>query len=105
MTNRNERLRKTWAIHIDTWKKSGLTQAAYCNKHDLKPHQFWYWNRRLKTDNKPKKKSSRAGFVSVQFKPEKAKTALKLRFPNGMELDGIQPENLAVTREIIGWLK
>ncbi|MCK5355431.1 MAG: hypothetical protein KAJ63_09960 [Methyloprofundus sp.] len=33
--------------HISQWKTSGLTQIAYCNEHDIKPHIFSYYKGKL----------------------------------------------------------
>lgn len=33
--------------HISQWKSSGLTQIAYCNQHDIKPHVFSYYKSKL----------------------------------------------------------
>jgi len=33
--------------HISQWKKSGLTQIAYCNEHGVKPHIFSYYKAKL----------------------------------------------------------
>ena len=33
--------------HISRWKSSGLTQLAYCNQHDIKPHVFSYYKGKL----------------------------------------------------------
>jgi hypothetical protein len=33
--------------HISQWKSSGLTQIAYCNQHDIKPHIFSYYKGKL----------------------------------------------------------
>lgn len=32
-----------WQQHISAWKDSGLSQAAYCQQHDLKLSTFTYW--------------------------------------------------------------
>ena len=40
---KNSQLRKLWKNHIETWKKSGLNQAEYCRKNDLKKTRFTYW--------------------------------------------------------------
>jgi len=42
------RKREIWQKHLDGWKRSGQTQAAYCRQHGLKPKSFTYWKRRLK---------------------------------------------------------
>ena len=39
--------RQFWQQHIEEWRGSGISQAAYCRHHDLKPHQFTYWKNRL----------------------------------------------------------
>jgi hypothetical protein len=33
--------------HISRWESSGLTQIAYCNQHDIKPHVFSYYKGKL----------------------------------------------------------
>lgn len=33
--------------HLSRWKTSGLTQIAYCNQHDIKPHVFSYYKSKL----------------------------------------------------------
>ena len=39
----NAELSEFWKNHIETWKNSGLTQAEYCRRHDLKKTRFTYW--------------------------------------------------------------
>lgn len=36
-----------WQQHIAAWKKSGLSQQAFCQQHDIKPHNLHYWRKRL----------------------------------------------------------
>ncbi len=46
-----EQKRSYWKQHIDSWQQTGLTQAEYCRKHNLKHHQLVYWRKRfLKTE-------------------------------------------------------
>jgi len=47
----HQQLRPTWKAHIERWKDSGQTQAAYCRQHGLKPHQFTYWKKRFVQTN------------------------------------------------------
>ena len=35
--------RKRWAIHIESWRKSGKTQAQYCRDQGLSRKLFYYW--------------------------------------------------------------
>ncbi len=41
--------RRFWEHHLDQCRQSHQTQKAYCKKHGLKIHQFYYWKSRLKT--------------------------------------------------------
>ncbi len=46
-----EQKRIYWRQHIDSWQQTGLTQAEYCRRHNLKHHQLVYWKKRfLKTE-------------------------------------------------------
>ena len=36
-----------WRQHIDSWQETGLTQAEYCRRHNLKHHQLVYWKKRF----------------------------------------------------------
>jgi hypothetical protein len=46
-----EQKRIYWKQHIDSWQETGLSQAEYCRRHNLKDHQLTYWKKRfLKTE-------------------------------------------------------
>ena len=36
-----------WKQHIEIWPKTGLTQAEYCQRHNLKHFQLVYWKSAL----------------------------------------------------------
>ena len=38
---------KYWARLLDAWKKSGLTQAEFCRRRDVKAVTFAWWKRKL----------------------------------------------------------
>ena len=44
---------KCWQHHIEKWKASGLNQAEYCRKNDLRSRGFGYWKRKLEKQNLP----------------------------------------------------
>lgn len=47
MTKRNTIKRETqtiWFKRIEDWRKSGLSQADYCRRHQLKPGNFYNWS-------------------------------------------------------------
>jgi hypothetical protein len=42
-----EKKRIYWKQHIDSWQETGLTQAEYCRRNNLKHHQLVYWKKRF----------------------------------------------------------
>ena len=38
-----------WQGHLESWRQSGLSQAAYCRRHNLKYVNFRKWKERLST--------------------------------------------------------
>ena len=48
-----EAKRRFWQQHIQKWKRSGLKQAAYCRRHELKLHCFIYWRKRHRRPDPP----------------------------------------------------
>ena len=46
-----EQKRSYWKQQIEQWQQTGLTQAEYCRRNNLKHHQLVYWKKRyLKTE-------------------------------------------------------
>lgn len=45
-----EARKQFWKEHIQTWQKSNINQAAYCRRHGLKRHTFWYWKEKISKD-------------------------------------------------------
>ena len=39
--------RRIWQGHIEAFRASGMTRAAFCRLHGLKLHQFIYWKKRF----------------------------------------------------------
>ena len=67
-----EQKREYWKQHIDSFQQTGLTQAEYCRRHNLKHHQLVYWRKRfLKTEK------------DVSFVPLKLEDLLDI--PSGRE--------------------
>lgn len=56
-----------WHAHFESWENSGLSQAAYCRRHDLKYCLFHYWKRKLRKPCPPTvpSKSETLNFVEV----------------------------------------
>jgi hypothetical protein len=46
-----EQKRSYWKQQIEQWQQTGLSQAEYCRRNNLKHHQLVYWKKRfLKTE-------------------------------------------------------
>jgi len=113
MTPSDERTTKAafWQPHIVQWKTSEQTQIAYCREHALNFHQFNYWLRKDAPVNAQKKKTVTVGtsaatassFVPV-IKHQPSLSGLSLGLPNGMLLQGIDSENLATVKQLLGLL-
>ena len=39
-----------WQRHLDPWKWSGLSQAAFCRRHGLMARTFGWWKRKPATE-------------------------------------------------------
>lgn len=65
-----------WQQHITTWQSSGISQAAYCDKNNLKLSSFSYW--------RGKQSKSRPKLVSVSMPVTAAFAELSL--PGGIQL-------------------
>ena len=56
-----EQKRIYWKQQIEQWQQTGLSQAEYCRRNNLKHHQLVYWKRRyLKTQTE-------VSFAAVQL--------------------------------------
>lgn len=85
-----------WSAHINRQTESGLSQAAYCRRHDLHPASFSQWKRRLREDGPG------TGFIAVTLPvssaQESADTTFRVIFGNGLKIVlplNISPDQLA----------
>ncbi|WP_250465090.1 IS66 family insertion sequence element accessory protein TnpA [Microbulbifer litoralis] len=65
-----------WQQHIQTWKESGLSQAAYCQQHDLKLSTFTYWRHK---QNKGRRKLVPVSITAPD-------TPVELALPGGIHM-------------------
>jgi hypothetical protein len=80
----SQQRRKFWQNHIERWQISGLSQRAYCKKHDLTTHRFYDWKRRIKSaDNPP------VSFLPVALTDRPARTcpSIRIHTPNGFTIE------------------
>ena len=83
--------------HVMQWQNSGLTQIAYCNKHNIRPHVFSYYKKKFSLPSTPVDSLEAPGrFVPVHLLaspglealPQSAVThPLTLRHSNGFSLE------------------
>ena len=89
-------LTEQWQQHIKAWQTSGMSQAAYCKQHDLIYHRFGYWYRKLiGCQRQP------SGFARVVQHHRRGTQGLSVRLPNGIELHGVEADNLSVVKELL----
>lgn len=76
-----------WREHIERWSSSGLSQRAYCEQHDLKPHNLSYWKNKLDTRQTS---AAEDGFVPVVLEsiPAPLASGLSVLHPNGVRVEG-----------------
>ncbi len=103
MTSTREEKREYWTNQVNEWKASGETQRGYCRRHHLKPHQLTYWAQVFEEKSHTEHAPTTNGFVAVQVADSPIQ-GLTIRLPSGLRLEGIHAGNLALTREMIGWL-
>lgn len=64
--------RQYWQEHVESWKRSGLSQAEYCRLNLLRLKNFWYWKKRYS-----KETSEQLRFFPLALVPTKAAKAIK----------------------------
>jgi hypothetical protein len=64
--------------HIAACKLSGLTVVAYCSQHQIKVHQYYYWQKKLQ----PQQDSN---FIKIT--PVLASVPVSVILANGMQIN------------------
>lgn len=90
-----------WESHITGWKESQLSQAAYCQTHELAVHRFYYWKRKFEAKKRP---VGSGGFVPVRPVIEES-SSLTVQLPNQIRIEGIASDNLHLLEVIYGMLR
>lgn len=77
--------RSFWTTHVQQWRQSELSQSAYCRRHDLDRHRFFYWRRRIA---KPRETIS---FLPVALPANESTglrtTTVRIYTPNGFTIE------------------
>ena len=89
-SSKTEGLAEYWQGQINCWRTSGESQASFCKTHELSYHRFTYWRRKFDEQH-----SEPGGFALVKY--QSAGTShLSVALPNGLVVQGIGADNLAV---------
>lgn len=73
--------RTDWKVLLRKYQKSDQTIAAFCEVHQIKPHIFYYWRRKL-TGPAKEEAGSFVALHSGQVGP-----GIFIRCQNGLELE------------------
>ena len=72
--------RQYWQEHIESWKRSGLSQAEYCRLNSLRIKNFWYWKKQYNG-----KTSEQVRFFPLALVPSTSREAIQSR-PASLQL-------------------
>ena len=71
------RFSQTMQTHIAACKLSGQTVAAYCHQHQLKVHQYYYWQKKLQPQQ--------SNFIKMP--PILSSVPVSIFFVNGVQIN------------------
>jgi len=102
-----------WRRYIREWRRSDLTQAQFCRRHNLALSTFSWWQRHLRNGTHartaPARRSRTPSFVPIRLaepRPQAAGIEVELQIPGGRTLrircDTFDQETL---RQILGALE
>ncbi|QAU22803.1 hypothetical protein EO087_01400 [Dyella sp. M7H15-1] len=66
-----------WQSHIEAWRKSGLSQSAYCNQQKLSLSSFGYWLHRRGES------VAVAKILPIVVSGQRSDARVEVRLPNG----------------------
>jgi hypothetical protein len=95
-----------WQQHIQHWRDTGLSGAAFCKQQSLSYHQFVYWRRKLdRAASVPgAEQVSTSGFARVAqiaSAPNLESNDLTLKLPGGMAITGLHAGNVDLLGAIL----
>jgi hypothetical protein len=95
-----------WQQHIEHWRDTGLSGAAFCKQQSLSYHQFVYWRRKLEgpgdaTDIERVPTSGFARVAQIASAPNLESNDLTLKLPGGMAITGLHAGNVDLLGAIL----
>lgn len=89
-----------WQRHVNQWRESGLSKRSYAQQHSLVYHQMVYWcskDEQIAND----RGSASSDFVAVSVKPAVYESGLSIRLPNGITIEGIDQNSIALIGKLV----
>jgi len=87
-----------WQSHVNQWRTSGLSKAAYSEQYALTYHQMVYWSAKLEHVVEPKPAS---GFVAVSVSSDANDSGLSILLPSGITIKGITERSVDVVHKLV----
>lgn len=103
----NQQAKSFWFDHVEQWQSSELSQAAYCRQHGLCQQKFSY--RKRQAGFRVENADTSTGFARVQVDTRISHpvsgVGLSLRFNDGISIEGITENNLALVQPLLAVLR
>jgi len=80
-----EQLRQQKFSMIEEWRRSGLSQKAYCAQNNIAYHIFHYWYKHYRK-TRPTADVVATSFVKLEVSPGAGSAHLELLLPGGKRL-------------------
>jgi transposase-like protein len=97
-----------WHRHLKAQSSSGLSIAAYCRRHGLREHGFYWWRREL-ARRKTLRREAAAAFVSVTVAAEEPIPApegrIEIVLPGNRRVRVTGPVNRQLLSDVLGVLE
>ena len=101
--------REFWQAHVKAWRESGLTQRAYCRRHELPEGHLSHWKHRLQKEQR-RRRSTQTQLVPIRVVEDSVpgrvehEGDLVLVFATGVRLaigKGFKPATLRRVLEVL----
>ncbi len=94
-------LSKQWQRIVDHWKTTEQSQTVYCQAHGISYHQFGYWCRKFRSEERSDSSASPGGFIPVRLQKETSADGLSVILPSGSRIAGIRADNLSIVYQLL----
>lgn len=88
-----------WETIVDDWKKSGISQAKFCQINNIPHSSFSYWKKRFLGVKTQVKKNKAFIPITQEIRPQSH--ALSISMPNGISINDIHPNNINTVKMLL----